>query len=93
MGWPWHQIQQRLDYREEIPRRAADVAEIYNTTRLPRAEELLRRYDVAYVMVGELERIYYSKPGLRKFPQMVEQCLLRQVYSNNGVVIYRTAWQ
>ena len=93
LGWPWHQIQQRLDYREEIPRRAADVAEIYNTTRLPRAEELLRRYDVAYVVVGELERIYYSKPGLRKFPQMVEQCLLRQVYSNNGVVIYRTAWQ
>ena len=68
LGWPWHQIQQRLDYREEIPRRAADVAEIYNTTQMTRAEELLRRYDVAYVVVGELERIYYGKQGLSKFP-------------------------
>ena len=93
LGWPWHQIQQRLDYREEIPRRAADVAEIYNTTQMTRAEELLRRYDVAYVVVGELERIYYGKQGLSKFPHMIEQGLLRQVYSNNGVVIYRTTWQ
>ena len=93
LGWPWHQIQQRFGYRGEINQRASDVAEIYNTIEADRAEELLRRYDVSYVILGELERIYYSEPGLSKFPQMAEQGLLRQVYSRDGVVIYRTAWQ
>ena len=93
LGWPWHQMQQRFAYRGEIPRRATDVAEIYNTNGITRAEELLRRYDVAYVVVGELERIYYSEAGLSKFSQMAEQGLLRRVYSNRGVVIYRTTWQ
>ena len=93
LGWPWHQTQQRLAYGEQIPRRAADVAEIYNTTGIARAEEILRRYDVAYVVVGELERIYYREAGLRKFSEMAELGLLRQVYSNLGVVIYRTAWE
>ena len=91
LGWPWHQTQQRLGYMEQIPRRAADVAEIYNTTGIARAEEILRRYDVAYVVVGELERIYYREAGLRKFSEMAELGLLRQVYCNLGVVIYRTA--
>ena len=93
LGWPWHQTQQRFGYRGEIPRRASDVAEIYNTTGTDRAEELLRRYDVAYVVVGELERIYYTEPGLHKFSLMVDQGSLRQVYNNRGVIIYRTAWQ
>lgn len=93
LGWPWHQTQQRFAYRGEIPRRASDVAEIYNTTVTSRAEELLRRYDVSYVVVGKLERIYYSEPGIHKFSLMVEQGLLREVFSNHAVVIYRTAWE
>ena len=92
LGWPWHQIQQRLDYRREIPRRASDVAEIYNTIRIGRAEELLRQYEVSYVVVGKMERINYSELGIGKFPQMAEQGLLSKVYSNSEVVIYRTAW-
>ena len=92
LGWPWHQTQQRLGYRDEIPRRASHVAEIYNTTEAERAEELLRRYEVSYVVLGELERIYYQDLGLRKFPIMAEQGLLREVYSGGGVVIYRTSW-
>jgi len=92
LGWPWHQIQQRLGYRDEIPRRASHVAEIYNTTDVERAQELMWRYDISYVVLGELERIYYQDPGLRKFPIMAEQGLLREVYSGGGVVIYHTTW-
>ena len=93
LGWPWHQIQQRQGYRDQIAQRAADVAEIYNTADPEKAQELLNRYDIAYVILGELERIYYNQAGLSKFPEMARLKLLQQVYSRNGVVIYRTSTQ
>jgi YYY domain-containing protein len=90
LGWPWHQIQQRAPYEHAVRERADRVREMYNTTDLARAEALLRQYEVRYIVVGELERTYYSPAGLQKFEAMAEQGLVEPVFGNPGVVIYRT---
>ena len=89
LGWPWHQIQQRTDYADEIHRRARGVQELYNTTRAARAQELLHEYEVEYIVVGELERVYYLAAGLQKFDDMAGAGSLQLVHQNPGVKIYR----
>lgn len=87
LGWPWHQIQQRGSY-ERVQNRAAAVREMYETADLARAAALLRQYSVRYVVVGPLERVYYSGEGLAKFDRMVAEGLARAVYANPGVTLY-----
>jgi YYY domain-containing protein len=89
LGWPWHQIQQRMDYDYTVRDRAARVKEIYETSDLERARFLLNKYNVEYVVVGELERIYYSPQGIKKFEELAESQLVERVYRNEGVSIYR----
>ena len=90
LGWPWHQIQQRFDYQQQVHERAAHVRLAYETADATIAAELLRRYGVAYVVVGELERLNYPAEGLAKFEAMAESGMLRKVYENEGTAIFRT---
>ena len=89
LGWPWHQMQQRWDYLEAVVRRAEDVRLMYDTADLDLALALLRSYGVEYVVVGELERRYYSEAGLQKFEELTAQGLMRLVYRNQGASIYQ----
>jgi YYY domain-containing protein len=97
MGWDWHQKQQRsVVPGAAIDKRLSDVQEIYNTTDLERARKLLNHYNVSYIVLGELERAYYSPEGLAKFDAMAEQGYLEQVYPQDGgreapVRIFRVA--
>ena len=90
IGWPWHQTQQRND-RDLIQRRAQDVSAIYNTLSKNEALELIDRYGVRYIVVGDLERIYYLPRGIEKFDQMVNDGTLELAYANYGTTIYRVA--
>ena len=92
LGWPWHQIQQRMPYRYAVENRATQIAEIYNTTDLGRTESLLREFEVTYIVVGELERAFYSPAGVEKFAGLADGGLIRPVFRNEGVVIYQTTW-
>lgn len=78
LGWDRHQRQQR--YQAGIDRRMSDIREIYNATDPIRKLELLRRYDVRYVIVGDVERYwnsaedttpYASPEGLATFDAML----------------------
>ena len=89
LGWPWHQIQQRFDYRDQIGERAADVKTAYETTDIELAAELMKRYDVSYVVMGELERLNYPEKGLAKFEAMIESGMLTKVYENEKTTIFR----
>ena len=89
LGWPWHQMQQRWDYQYAIQNRAEDIREIYNTTSVARAEELLKRYEVTYIVIGDLERIYYDDAGLDKFSDLAEIGRINQVFQNDRVSIYQ----
>ena len=62
---------------------------MYETKDLPGTQVLLRRYNVKYVVVGELERIYYGQEGLEKFPALMDSGVLTRVFQNQGVSIYK----
>jgi YYY domain-containing protein len=90
IGWDWHQKQQRsIIDGGIIDRRIATVAEIYNTRDSNRALGQLKRFDVKYVYVGDMERAFYEQPGLDKFDAMVKAGMLEVVYTNERVKIYR----
>ena len=88
VGWRWHQEQQRWGYRWAIAERARDVDRIYSTPDAGEALDLMRKYGVEYVYVGELERLYYPAQGLAKFDADMANAL-EQVYSTDQVSIYR----
>ena len=92
LGWPWHQIQQREAYSFAVHDRAGHVREMYETTDVDRAVELLRRYGVAYVVVGDLERIQYAEAGLEKFDGLEAAGLAKKVFENQGVTVYEGHW-
>ena len=88
IGWSWHQIQQRHGEQSAVGERLSDLNTLYTTTNPNAATAILRRYDVEYIIVGELERLYYPAPGLDKFETMADQGVVK-VYSNAQVNIYR----
>jgi YYY domain-containing protein len=87
LGWVGHQQQWRggdpVALAELEPRRS-NVDEIYFSLDLDRTRELLDRYDVDYVYVGELERRNYAPESLAKFAE-----LGTPVFSEGEVTIYR----
>ena len=53
---------------------------------------MLTKYDVEYIVVGELEQAHYPAAGLDKFEQMVGKGLVFPEFRNQGVNIYRVLW-
>ncbi|MGC8874900.1 MAG: DUF2298 domain-containing protein, partial [Chloroflexia bacterium] len=92
IGWDWHQKQQRAVLATDvIDRRLSDVRALYSDPDIGRTLELLRRYRISYIVVGQLERLYYPAQGLAKFERM-EDRYLERVYpgpGETGTVIYR----
>ncbi len=88
IGWDWHQKQQRSVLPGElIDQRIDDVKTIYNTTDVNEAMQLINQYQVRYIYVGALERLYYDAAGLAKFDLPDDPWHL--VYSNTQVRIYQ----
>ncbi|MBI21497.1 MAG: hypothetical protein CL780_04545 [Chloroflexi bacterium] len=84
IGWDWHQKQQRSDYSKYIDMRNFELKNFYFTGSTDKALTFLDKYNVKYVIVGELERKIYSKVGILKFDKM-EQFGLKKVYSSNDL--------
>jgi uncharacterized membrane protein len=84
IGWSWHIRQQNtlLD-GSVIDKRIDEVNDFYNNPDIQVAEQFLKRYQVQYIIVSDLERTYYSAEGLAKFQQMVDQGLLKLVFGDN----------
>ena len=93
LGWPWHQTQQRWEYQHTIGERASDIRRMYETTDAPELDALLRQYKVEYIIVGELERLYYGDAGISKFDAMAGEGVIEPVFRNQGVTIYQTSSQ
>ena len=88
IGWDWHQKQQRSVLPGPmIDQRIQDVRTIYTGSDLKEAIRLLDKYDVQYIYVGVLERIYYGSLGLSKVDQAPQ--LWDLVYQNEQVKIYQ----
>lgn len=68
VGWNWHQRQQRaLTPPNLITDRVEEIRAFYETTDLGEAQLFLQKYDVRYIVLGQLEQIYYPGEGLEKF--------------------------
>jgi YYY domain-containing protein len=95
LGWDAHESQQR--YPSDVAARVPDVQTIYATTDANQALELLHKYHVRYVYLGQLERnacVPYGQPtvplpaaSINKFTTMVGTSL-KVVYQNQYVTIY-----
>ena len=88
IGWQWHQEQQRWDYRQDIAQRVYQVNTLYSTTDSVRALDVIDRYGIEYVYVGELEKLYYPEEGIAKFESALAG-FLEPVYERGPVTIYR----
>ena len=82
VGWKWHQEQQRAGYAWQVGTRQAEVDTLFETQSQEKAMQLLAKYDVGYVYVGPLERLYYPAEGLAKFDAMLGEDL-ELVYPNS----------
>ncbi len=88
VGWQWHQEQQRrLAPAGIVARRGLEVQNFYNTSDIPAAQEFIKKYDVRYIVVGQVERIHYTPGGLLKFESQ-NGLLWREVYRDLQTVIY-----
>lgn len=96
IGWERHQQQQR--YPDTLPARVADVRTLYTSADVEEKEAILRRYNVEYVVVGELERLYPvannectptgSPAGIAAFDAMIGTTL-EVAHAADGTTIYR----
>ncbi|HSR31710.1 MAG TPA: DUF2298 domain-containing protein [Anaerolineae bacterium] len=90
LGWNWHQRQQRAAANDQdVWTRAEHVARIYNEPIPALIEPMLDMYNVRYIVVGPLERVYYEPEGLEKFEEMAREGSLQVVFRNGGVTIYQ----
>ncbi|MGB2897048.1 MAG: DUF2298 domain-containing protein [Anaerolineales bacterium] len=62
LGWRWHQTQQRVAAENsDVDERLFQTTNFYLTRTIAEANEFLAEYNVKYVVVGGLERAYYSE--------------------------------
>jgi YYY domain-containing protein len=90
LGWRFHQTQQRTfpNMTALIDNREQNINYFYSTSDIPQALNILRFFDVSYVIVGRLEMGRYPE-GLAKFEQMVEQGYLTEVFTAGESRIYQ----
>jgi uncharacterized membrane protein len=81
IGWPGHESQWRGGY-EEQGTRLSDLETLYTTPSWEIAQEIIRLYDIRYIMVGGLERATYPVQE-EKF-----RLRLRIVFQQGDVTIY-----
>ena len=84
-GWEYH-TQQRGHSPAETDRRRADVAAAYTSADEATVAGILRRYHVALVVVGSLERKTYAGGNLARFGEWTD--LLAPVYRNPEVAVF-----
>jgi uncharacterized membrane protein len=99
VGWEWHQEQQRVLDSAEVMARGKEVDAFYATTDLTAARDFLSKYNVRYIIMGQLERAKYApgapngpvhagdSDGLLKFDQQ-NGALWNEVYRDGQTVIY-----
>jgi YYY domain-containing protein len=88
VGWNWHQRQQRTLSPEIVEQRIGEVDDFYATPDVDTARAFLAKYNVRYIVLGELERAEYQGPGLDKFAKN-EDVLWKAVYREGDTVIYQ----
>jgi uncharacterized membrane protein len=90
VGWNWHQRQQRVLQTLWVEDRVNEVGNFYNGRDTGSAPEFLKKYNVRYIVVGQLERAAYTSEGLAKF-KLLDGKYWNAVYQDGDTVIYEVA--
>lgn len=90
LGWE-HHVRQRGVGGAEIERRKQEIREFYSTQDLGRAIEIMKRYEISYVVLGQIEREQYSRgvyqrEGIKKFSQNPE--IFKRVFESGPEELY-----
>jgi YYY domain-containing protein len=89
VGWNWHQRQQRTVTASNVVQERVDATGyFYNTSNRIDTLEYLDKYDVKYIVVGQLEKAYYNAAGIAKFEEMNGE-LWDVVYQSGDTTIYQ----
>jgi len=87
VGWNWHQRQQRALFPPNwVTDRVDAVGNFYTTSSEQYARDFIDKYSVSYIVVGQLERIYYPQ-GIEKFERF-NGILWDKLYENGQTAIY-----
>ncbi len=86
-GWGFHQSQQRVKFHVTVDQRQADVREFYSTEDVGLARQILARYRVEWVILGDEERFNYPAEGMTKFQNGLGGAL-ELAYENPAVQIF-----
>ena len=88
VGWNWHQRQQRALFPDGwVSGRVQEITDFYNSRDLSAAKKFINKYDVKYIVVGQLEQNLYRPEGLAKFEFGVGNAW-KVAYEDSGTVIY-----
>jgi YYY domain-containing protein len=90
-GWDFHQRQQRQVndiIGHLIDQRISDVKTFYSTPDPVTAQTILKKYGVKYVILGEVEQLYYPGQGLSNI-QTGLGGMLQQVFQYGQTQIYQ----
>ncbi|HEX9385944.1 MAG TPA: DUF2298 domain-containing protein, partial [Anaerolineales bacterium] len=90
VGWNWHQRQQRVLQTLWVEDRVNAVGNFYNSRDTESAREFLKKYNVRYIVVGQLEHAAYTQEGLAKF-KLFDGKYWKAVYHDGDTVIYEVA--
>jgi len=88
LGWNWHMRQQRpRDGADRVIwRRAEEVRRFYTTLDPESAQDILTRYQVRFVIAGDLENLTYGEGVQKRFNSWP---FLEKVFEQDGLAIYR----
>ena len=92
VGWNWHQRQQRGIFAPSVQERVNQVGLFYSSPDIDQALSFLKKYDVKYFVVGQLERNIYPPidpeiDGFAKFEQFNGN-YWNTVYRDKNTIIY-----
>ena len=85
LGWVGHENQWRSGSCKPCAGRIEDVKSLYQTTDPAEMKQILKKYNVSYVYVGDIEKKLYGENGLPKFQS------LPVVFQSGAVTIYRAS--
>ncbi|MFH1184995.1 MAG: DUF2298 domain-containing protein [Chloroflexota bacterium] len=88
VGWNWHQRQQRTLTPQLVEARVREIASFYGTSDEREVADFLERYNVRYIIVGQMERAAYPGEGLDKFAAY-DGKLWDAVYHEMDTTIYQ----
>jgi uncharacterized membrane protein len=85
LGWPGHEDQWRGGTAEARAGRFEDLEQLFRTTNLGEVRQIVDKYGITHIYVGDLERTTYGSVtgALEKFSEFPV------AFQTDGVIVYR----